>query len=189
MEDRGGPLFGLVSRLTFQKGIDLVYSIMPKLLQQGAMFAVCGSGEHELEEAFEDLRRRFPSQVSIYIGYSNKRAHEIYAASDFFLMPSSFEPCGIGQMIAQRYGTLPVVRWTGGLVDTVVGYNGHNADVSDGIGFDSYDYGGIDYGTNLAMELFKKKKDFEKIRKNAITKDNSWAKSARLYEGLYKAIL
>ena len=189
LQDRGGPLFGLVSRLTFQKGIDLVYSIMPKLLQQGAMFAVCGSGEHELEEAFEDLRRRFPSQVSIYIGYSNKRAHEIYAASDFFLMPSSFEPCGIGQMIAQRYGTLPVVRWTGGLVDTVVGYNGHNADKADGIGFDSYDYGGIDYGTNLAMELFKKKKDFEKIRKNAITKDNSWAKSARLYEGLYKAIL
>ncbi len=104
-------------------------------------------------------------------------------------MPSSFEPCGIGQMIAQRYGTLPVVRWTGGLVDTVVGYNGHNADKADGIGFDSYDYGGIDYGTGLAMDLYKKKKDFEKMRKNAITKDNSWAKSARLYEGLYKAIL
>jgi starch synthase len=189
LEDSGGPLFGLVSRLTFQKGIDLVYEIMPKLLQQGAMLAVLGSGEYGLEQAFEDLRRRYPRQVSVYIGYSNKRAHEIYAASDYFLMPSSFEPCGIGQLIAQRYGTIPVVRKTGGLADTILPYNRKNADVATGISFDDYDYGGIDYATNLAMELYKDQKNFKAVRKNCLVKDNSWKKSAELYLGVYKELV
>ena len=153
------------------------------------MLAVLGSGEYGLEQAFEDLRRRYPRQVSVYIGYSNKRAHEIYAASDYFLMPSSFEPCGIGQLIAQRYGTIPVVRKTGGLADTILPYNRKNADVATGISFDDYDYGGIDYATNLAMELYKDQKNFKAVRKNCLVKDNSWKKSAELYLGVYKELV
>ncbi|MDO5330308.1 MAG: glycogen synthase [Bacillota bacterium] len=188
MKDHGGPTFGLVSRLTFQKGIDLVADVLPELLDRGAHFVLCGSGEYGLEQRMEQLRKAYPEQVGIYIGYSNERAHKVYASSDYFLMPSSFEPCGIGQMVAQAYGTLPIVRYTGGLADTVAGYKDVPDDKCTGIGFKDYDIGGLRYACNLAMELYEKPKLFKAIQKQCLEKDNSWAVSAELYLGLYKSI-
>ncbi len=188
LEDRGGPVFGLVSRLSFQKGINLIAEALPQYLEKGACFVCCGSGEYNLEQAFEDLRKRYPSQVGLYIGYSNERAHQVYAASDFFLMPSGFEPCGIGQMIAQRYGALPIVRNTGGLADTIEPYRGYNEKESTGIMFNDYNADGLSYGIGQAMAMFKNKPVFEQIQKNCLLKDNSWAKSATLYLGLYKSL-
>ena len=188
LEDKGGPMFGLVSRLSFQKGIHLIANVLPRYLEQGALFVCCGSGEYDLEQAFEDLRRRYPKQVGLYIGYSNERAHEVYAASDFFLMPSGFEPCGIGQMIAQRYGSIPVVRNTGGLADTIEPYRGYNEKESTGVMFNDYNDDGMSYAMGQSLLIYKDKKVFTQIQKNCIEKDNSWAKSAALYLGLYKSL-
>lgn len=189
LHDNGGPLFGFVSRLTFQKGIDLIIHDAPTHLRHGAMIIALGSGEYELEQGLEELRSEFPEQVGIYIGYNNKRAHEIYAGLDFFLMPSLFEPCGIGQMIALRYGTIPLVRDTGGLRDTVIGYDGKNADKADGIIFEDYDDGGLMYASAVATKLYEDKKSFNKIITNAMKADHSWKKSAEAYIKLYKSLI
>lgn len=122
LEDDGSPLYGLVSRLTSQKGISLVANVARELLNQGAELFVVGSGEYDLEQALQHLRDDYPTRMGVYFGYNGELAHQVYASSDFFLMPSLFEPCGIGQMIAERYGSLPIVRDTGGLHDTVFPY-------------------------------------------------------------------
>ena len=189
LQEKGGPMFGLVSRLSFQKGIHLIKEALPRFLDRGASFVCCGSGEYDLEQSFERLREAYPDQVGLYIGYSNERAHQVYAASDFFLMPSGFEPCGIGQMIAQRYASLPIVRRTGGLADTIERYDGNNENVSTGLMFDDYNVDGLLYAMEQAMALYQNKAHFEKIRRNCLLKDNSWAKSAELYLGLYKSLL
>jgi starch synthase len=102
---------------------------------------------------WKSLRKEFPNTMGIYIGYSNELAHKIYAGCDYFLMPSLFEPCGISQMIAQRYGTLPIVRYTGGLRDTVNGYDGQEIKNANGIGFNDYNEGGLDYAFALSRQL------------------------------------
>lgn len=185
----GGPVYGLVSRLTYQKGIDIVVPAMRKVLSQGASFVVLGNGEYALEQAFENLRRDYPDTVGIYIGYSDPLAHMIYSGSDFFLMPSLFEPCGIGQMIAQRYGCLPIVRYTGGLYDTVEGFDGSNDEVATGIGFRDYNVEGLDYALSLSRELYADQKKYYKIAANAISLDRSWKRSASAYRKLYAGLL
>ncbi len=183
------PVFGLVSRLTWQKGIDLVLSIAPKIIASGGIIVILGSGESELEQKFEMLRNAYPNNVGIYIGYSNPIAHKIYAGSDFFLMPSLFEPCGIGQMIAERYGTLPIVRNTGGLKDTVISYNGDNSLSANGFGFNDYNYSGIDYSVSQALKSYDDNFLFKKLRINAMKKDNGWSNSALKYMELYRLLL
>jgi starch synthase len=184
----GGPVYGLVSRLSWQKGIDLVLASGRKALAQGADLVILGNGEYELEQKCEALRRSFPDTCGLYIGYNSDLGHKIYAGSDFFLMPSLFEPCGTSQMIAQRYGTPPIVRYTGGLRDTVRGYDGTNADSADGIGFNDYNETGLDYGLSLAKELYGKQGDYYKIARNAMRLDRSWKRSAAEYERLYKSL-
>ena len=193
MKERGlknfdAPLFGFVSRLTWQKGIDVLLPVCYELVQRGANIAVLGSGEYNAEIELEKLRARYPEQVTIYIGYNEEFAHKIYAASDYFLMPSLFEPCGISQMIAQRYGTPPIVRRTGGLKDSVIGYDLHNLDVADGISFDEYSAHAFKNTCIYALEVYNNVVAFDTLRKNAMKVDNSWAKSARLYLGLYENI-
>ncbi|MCQ2796893.1 MAG: glycogen synthase [Bacilli bacterium] len=185
----GGPVYGLVSRLSWQKGIGLVVESMRKALRQGANLVVLGSGEYELEQQMEELRREFPDTCGIYIGYSDDLAHKIYAGCDFFLMPSLFEPCGISQMVSQRYGTLPIVRYTGGLADTVEGYVGDNINSSNGIGFNNYDAMGMDYAIGMSRALYADQKSFYKVARNAMRLDRSWAQSAKNYEDLYIAAL
>lgn len=183
-----GPVYGIVSRLTWQKGIDLVLMIAPTIISRGGSLIILGSGEYELEQKFERLRSTYPQNVGIYIGYSNEVAHRVYGGCDYFLMPSLFEPCGIGQMIAEHYATLPIVRSVGGLKDTVTGFIGDNEDVANGISFNDYNYDGINFAIEKSFELFQHKKLFNTVRRNAFTSDHSWKKSAEEYLLLYKKV-
>lgn len=186
-----GPVFAMISRLSWQKGVDLLLESIPPFLQtnnEGTLF-ILGSGEYALERRVQALRDAYPERVGVYLGYQNALSHQIYAGADFFLMPSLFEPCGISQMIAQRYGTLPIVRYTGGLRDTVDGYDGDITKYADGIGFRDYDVGGLTYGISKANELYHKPLEYAKIVGNALRKDNSWKKSAAAYLRLYEAAI
>jgi len=185
----GGPVYGIVSRLSWQKGIDILLGSGRKALQNGASLLVLGNGEYELEQKMEALRREFPDTMGIFIGYSNELAHKIYAGCDYFLMPSLFEPCGISQMVAQRYGTLPIVRYTGGLRDTVDGYDGREVKDANGIGFNDYNESGLDYGMALARRLASDRPSYFACAKNAMALDRSWKKSANEYEKLYNALV
>jgi starch synthase len=185
----GGPVYGLVTRLSWQKGIDLILASGRMVLAKGSNLLILGNGESDLEGKCEALRKAYPDTCGLYIGYSNELAHKIYAGSDFFLMPSLFEPCGISQMIAQRYGTLPLVRFTGGLKDTVHGYDGKNAEEADGIGFNDYNETGLDYGFGRAKELFDDQASYYKVASNAMRLDRSWKKSAHEYSKLYESLL
>ena len=148
-----------MSRLSWQKGIDLIFNVADKIIANGGYLIILGSGEKSLESRFEELRNRYPNKVGIYIGYSNEIAHKIYAGSDFYLMPSLFEPCGISQMIAKLYASIPIVRNVGGLKDTVNDYLGDNASSSDGIKFNDFNNEGyyvvfyFEANPNLIAEL------------------------------------
>ena len=177
------PTYGLVSRLTWQKGIKLILENLDYLMSRGANVILLGNGEYELEQALESYRNRYPNQIGIYIGYNDELAHQIYAGCDFFLMPSLFEPCGIGQIIAQRYGTLPIVRETGGLVDTV------HAEV-DGFSFSEFSGFSMRCVLDRALNLYYCDKEFiDRLRANALSLDRSWKDSASLYEGVYKELM
>ena len=183
------PLYSIVSRLTWQKGLDILFPAMEELLYRGCNVIVLGSGEYQYEQRLEDLRRAYPDKLGIYIGYNDALAHRIYAASDFFLMPSLFEPCGLGQMIAQRYGTLPIVRRTGGLKDSVINFDSSNEDTSNGFGFDNYASDDMKYTSIYAYDVWFNKPLLEKLMKNAMDTDNSWKKSANYYYGVYKELV
>ena len=189
LNNLGLPVYGLVSRLTWQKGIDLVIPIIRNLVHRGCNFVILGNGEYELEQQFEQLRREFPQNVGIYIGYSNELAHLIYAGCDFFLMPSLFEPCGLSQMISQRYGTLPIVRKTGGLNDSVICYDNHNADKANGFGFGPNSIEEFIRTVSFSFEIYWNLPLRKQLMKNALLTDNSWVKSAAEYLKVYKDAL
>ena len=127
----------------------------------------------------------YPNQVAVYIGYSNQLAHRIYASSDFFMMPSLFEPCGLGQMIAQRYGTLPIVRRVGGLRDSVINYDGNNVETSNGFGFDEFSEYEMVRTCVYALDTYYQKDIHNRLVANALNTDNSWKRSGEQYHGLY----
>ncbi len=190
LEGEDAPLFSLVSRITWQKGMNLVFPAVRELASRGANIILLGSGEYDCEQEMERLHRDFPNHVAIYVGYNNALAHQIYAGSDFFLMPSLFEPCGLGQMIAQRYGTLPIVRRTGGLRDSVINYDGHNEEYSNGFGFDNYSEWDMNRTCFYAYDIYYNRQDvFKKLVKNALNTDNSWQKSVKHYRQLYLSII
>ena len=183
IKDLDAPTFGIVSRLTYQKGVDLVIQNALHLLYRGANIVILGSGEYALERAIQDLRDSHPDKIGVYIGYNDALAHRIYAGCDFFLMPSLFEPCGIGQIVAQRYGTLPIVRETGGLLDTV------HPEV-DGFTFRYYDTLSMRAVLDRALDIYYT--DINKLNymiETAMNLDRSWVESMRKYEGLYKEIV
>jgi len=173
------PLYGLVSRLTNQKGIELLLDRLPYYMDKINVF-ILGSGETKLEEQVKEYSMRY-SNFKSFIGYSDALAHKVYASSDFFFMPSFYEPCGIGQMIAHRYGTIPIVRETGGLKDTV-------SDLEDGIIFKVFDSLGMDYGIKKSLEIYGDKRKMNPMIKKSINKDHSWVKSTKEYLDLYKEI-
>ena len=188
LKDIDAPLFSLVSRVTWQKGMSLVFAAVHELVKKGANIVLLGSGEGNYEQEMQRVHDLYPDQVSVYIGYSNELAHQVYAASDFFMMPSLFEPCGLGQMIAQRYGTLPIVRRVGGLKDSVINYDGNNLETSNGFGFDQFSESDM-IGTCLyALDQFHNKDVMKRLVKNALLTDNSWKKSGEEYHGLYRDI-
>ena len=189
LKNTKGPLFSLVTRITWQKGFDIIFPAIEELISRGATIFMLGSGEYQYEQKWEEIRARHPDRVGIFIGYSDALAHKIYAASDFFIMPSLFEPCGLGQMIAQRYGTLPIVRRTGGLRDSVICYDGTNEKTSNGFGFDAYSVYEMNRTSQYAYNVYEDKKLLHQLMKNALETDNSWEKSTQEYVKLYKALV
>jgi starch synthase len=178
-----------VTRITWQKGFDIIFPAVEELIARGANIFMLGSGEHQYEQKWEELKRRYPDRIGLFIGYSDNLAHKVYAASDFFIMPSLFEPCGLGQMIAQRYGSLPIVRRTGGLKDSVICYDGNNAETSNGFGFDAYSAYEMTRTSHYAFDVYNNKKLLHQLMKNAMNTDNSWLKSTLEYIKLYKTLL
>lgn len=189
INDYGKPLYSIVSRLTWQKGLDILFPTIEELANRGCNIVVLGSGERQYELELERLRSIYPDKIAIYIGYNDALAHRIYAASDFFMMPSLFEPCGLGQMIAQRYGTLPIVRRTGGLKDSVINFDSGNADRANGFGFDNYSSDDMKYTSIYAFDTWHDEKLINKLKENAILTDNSWRRSAENYLGVYKELV
>ncbi len=176
------PLFGVVSRLAHQKGIDLVAAVAPWLVRESAQLVILGSGEAALVEPLRSLASTWRQSVAVVERFDEGLAHRIYGGADFFLMPSRFEPCGLGQMIALRYGTLPVVRRTGGLADTVVDVLDH-PETGNGLLFEHADPGGLRWACERALELFRARPDLlTAARRRGMRADFSWARSAARYE-------
>lgn len=183
------PLFGLVSRLVEQKGIELLMPIVEDVINySNAKFILMGNGDKVYEDFFRHMEAKYPSRFKCYIGYSDAVAQKIYAGCDIFLMPSRFEPCGLGQMIAMRYGTLPLVRETGGLKDTVQPYNEFTG---EGVGFSFSNFNPIECKDVMfiAIKTYNEKKDaWTRLVRQAMEKDYSWSASAAKYMDLYKKI-
>jgi starch synthase len=179
------PLLGVVSRLTYQKGLDLLLECLPKLLDGGAQLVVLGSGESELERRYQHLALRYPGRVSVTVRFDEGLSHQVMAGADIFLMPSRFEPCGLNQMYGMRYGTPPVVRRTGGLADSV-----SDAQAADGTGFvfDEADSSVLYRTIVRAIECYRDSKDFRRVQLNGMRRDVGWGSSAQRYLELYRTI-
>jgi starch synthase len=185
------PVFGVVSRLTSQKGLDLVLGALPGLVQRGGQLALQGSGEPGLEAAFREAAKAQPQQVAVRIGYDEAFAHRLIAGADAILVPSRFEPCGLTQMYGLRYGTLPVVRRVGGLADTVVDATADNlrADRATGFVFEAASVAALDGALQRAGEAFTKDRGtWEKLQRRAMAQDFSWRGAAAQYLDLYRSI-
>ncbi len=183
-------LIGMVSRLTDQKGFDLVAYVMEEMIQtMDVQFVILGTGEYRFEEMFHYFQAKYPDKISSYIGYSEEKAHRIYASCDAFLMPSLFEPCGLSQMMSMRYGTIPIVRETGGLKDTVEPYNEYE-DTGCGFSFAQYNAHDMLHVIRYANDIFSNNKaKWHSLMKSAMTRDFSWDASARQYEALYDKLI
>jgi starch synthase len=183
------PIFGIVSRMAMQKGHDLLFESLPTLLEwRDFAFVVLGSGESKYEEFFERLQREHPGRVSFTRGYNNELSHLIEAASDMFVMPSLYEPCGLNQMYSLRYGTVPIVRKTGGLADSVVPYdpsNGHGT----GIVFEHFNPEALEWAMNAALDLYSQPAHWARMVRNGMAQDFSWERQGALYVQLYEKLL
>jgi starch synthase len=185
------PLFGVVSRLTSQKGFDLVLGALPGLVQRGGQLALQGSGEPGLEAAFRDAAKAQPQQVAVRIGYDEALAHRLIAGADAIVVPSRFEPCGLTQMYGLRYGTLPIVRRVGGLADTVVDATAENlrADRATGFVFDAASVAALDAALQRSAEVFTKDRTtWDQLQRRAMAQDFSWRGAATQYLELYRII-
>ena len=188
-QDPRAPLIGIIGRLVEQKGFDLLLSILPQLLQRtGVQIVVLGSGDHALEERLKQATLAYPDGLAAHIGYHEKLAHQIEGGADIFLMPSRYEPCGLNQIYSLRYGTLPVVRRTGGLANTVIDANERTIAnrTATGIVFDESTPEALLQATNRALTLYRQPRIWKKIIFNAMQQDFSWRRSARNYLDLYR---
>lgn len=184
-EDEAAPVVGIVSRLAWQKGIDLLLEVLPRALQEeGLCFVAVGNGEGHYEEGLRELQRRFPRQVGSFIGFNPELSHLVEAGADFFVMPSRYEPCGLNQMYSLRYGTVPVVRSTGGLVDTV-----EEGPEGTGIRFDAFHPEALLEALRRARALYAEPERLRAFQRRGMGQDFSWAASARQYERLFTSLL
>ncbi len=187
--DQKCMMIGIVSRLTDQKGFDLIKCVMDELCQDAVQLVVLGTGDANYEEMFRYYDMKYPDSVSANIRYDDALSHKIYGSCDAFLMPSLFEPCGLSQMMSLRYGTIPIVRETGGLKDTVEPYNEYEK-TGTGFSFTNYNAHEMLYIIRYAEHIFyDRKRDWNKIVERAMQKDFSWASSAQKYEELYQELL
>jgi len=183
------PLVGLVSRLAGQKGIELIENVMPRFLgQREVAFAVLGSGESRYEAFFGRLQSAYRDRMCFYRGFSNKLAHMIEAGSDMFLMPSRYEPCGLNQLYSLKYGTVPIVRETGGLADSVEQINPATGS-GTGVLFRDYNDDGLAWALHHSLELYANRPLWQRIMQNGMAMDFSWGRQAVQYVNLFNRLL
>ena len=184
--DENAPLIAIVSRLVDSKGFDLIERVMPEMFDLGVQMVVLGTGDYHYENLFKYYSQRFPNRLKVYVEFNATLAQRIYAGSDLFLMPSRFEPCGLGQLIALRYGSIPIVRETGGLKDTVVPYNRFTG---EGTGFTFTNYNAHEMLDQIrdAVELFQtNQENWNALVRQAMSADHSWKRSAHHYLEIYR---
>ncbi len=186
--DPSTPLIGMISRLTSQKGFDLVMRVFNEIMEEDVAIVLLGTGDPMYESFFRGMEASYKGRVCSYIAYDNALSHQIYAASDLFLMPSKFEPCGISQMISLRYGTLPIVRETGGLRDTVTPYNEFTGE-GNGFSFTNYNAHDMLEVIRLALRTISDPKIRLQLIAHAMKEDNSFIVSAKKYRDLYLSLL
>ena len=185
------PLFGIVSRLTTQKGVDLLMEVIPTIVERGARLLVLGTGEKRLEEACLNAAQNAPENIAVKIGYSEDLAHKIQGGADAILVPSRFEPCGLTQLYALRYGTIPVVAHTGGLADTVIDANAAAlaTKCATGIQFAPTTVEALDLAIHRTCNLFSETKKWKAMMRRAMSQEVGWNQSAELYADLYKSLI
>ena len=183
------PVIGIVSRLSSQKGLDLVDHVMADIMREDVQLAVLGMGDSRYINLFSWAEQNYPGRVAARYSMDHSLAHRIYAGSDIFLMPSQFEPCGLSQMISLLYGTVPIVRETGGLRDTVLSYNEYTG---DGNGFSFFNYNAHDMLNTIrrALAIYRDKPDvWQLLMRRGMGGDYSWKHSAQMYVSLYQCML
>jgi starch synthase len=189
--DNSVPLFSVISRLVEQKGIDLIMDIVPDLVKQNAQLIVLGSGDGQLETAIRKMAGKYPRNIGIFIGYDEALSHQIEAGADIFLMPSRFEPCGLNQIYSQRYGTVPIVRHTGGLVDTVTDTTPETLEnkTATGFSFQAATPAALWEAVERALNYYREPDTWTQIVSAGMKQDFSWKRSAELYIELYETVL
>ena len=181
------PVIAMVGRLTPQKGIDLVKCVLDDIMAEDVRMIILGSGDAEYEDFLRDAENRYKGRLCSYIGYNGELSHRIYAGADLFLMPSLFEPCGISQMISMRYGTLPIVRETGGLKDTVIPYNEFTGE-GTGFSFANYNAHEMLGVIRYALSVWRNPEARKRLMTQAMEADFSFDRCARTYAELYKTL-
>jgi starch synthase len=187
LEDYGGPIFSVVSRLTWQKGADLLPQIIPTIAEHHGKLIVCGQGDRKIEEMLSEAAAAHPQTLSLHIGYDEAAAHLIHAGSDFVIQPSRFEPCGLTQLYAMRYGAVPVVTRTGGLAETIIDANDAAVAAGAATGFQFFPVTAHDLGHAIdrAAAAFRNEGLYWRLQQQAMKTDFSWERSAGLYAALY----
>ena len=183
------PIVAMVTRLVSHKGLDLVCETLDSVMEKDVQFVVLGKGDAQYEAFFNYAAERYPGRVAVYLGYSDALARQIYAGADLFLMPSKSEPCGLSQMIAMRYGTVPIVRETGGLKDTVQAYQAWNGE-GNGFSFANYNAGDMCHVVCEAIDLYHDNPAaFRMLQKRGMSEDFSWKRSAEAYHNIYQSLM
>ena len=182
------PLLGMISRLDAQKGLDLLVQVLDDILSQEIGLVVLGSGDERIQEAIENAAKRYPGKVGLKIGFDEPLAHRIMAGVDIFLIPSRYEPCGLTQMYALKYGTVPVVRATGGLDDTIVQYN-LETEEGNGFKFEAFDAASFLEAIQQALHVFQDPSNWRNLMANGMKADFSWDRSAEHYLALYRSVV
>ena len=185
LPEKDVPLIGMVSRLASQKGFDILLSAIDDLLEKDLQMIILGKGENEIEEGLKEKAEKHKEKLKVFLEFNEKLSHQIYGGCDIFLMPSLYEPCGLGQMIAMRYGTVPVVREIGGLADSVKEYDPSKGD-GTGFLFKEYSPQALSDAVSKALQFYKNKSIWRKLRLNCMKMDFSWRFSARKYIEVYK---
>lgn len=185
---RGIPMIAMVSRLVEDKGLDLVTRIMDELVEDDVQLVIVGTGDWKYEEAFRELARRYPTKVSANILFDEALAHRVYAAADIFLMPSRYEPCGLSQLIALKYGAVPIVRQTGGLNDTIIPFDKYT-NKGNGLTFPNFNAHELLFTVKKGLSYYEDAALWDHIVKNAMESDYSWDRSAQAYMNIYKQII
>ena len=186
--DPSRPVLGIVSRVVWQKGLDLVVAVAPEIVKAGGLLTVLGTGETGLEEALKALAKKFPGNVAVRIAHDERLAHKVEAGADIFVMPSRYEPCGLNQMYSLKYGTVPVVRATGGLSDTIQPWDGE-ARTGNGFRFTGESRDAFLAAIHEAMDLNQDRDAWSVIMRNGMNEDYSWGRSAQRYVDLYEELI